>query len=584
MQEVLAKFKIPRQMGILPLCLLALSGSPAIAQAQSDKGVTLSGSIQSDMLIPQNDEAIGAKKTDDFVTNTYADLMLQSKYVDAGVRLEYLEHPLPGFDPDFKGWGVPDFWVKGKLGAAELTAGTFYEQFGSGFILRTYEERSLGIDNSLLGGRLVLKPAKGVTVKALSGVQRRFWKWNKSLVSGADAEVNLDEWIPSMQSHDVRLTVGGSWVNKHEKPDDDILVNNADLRSTYRISTPRFVNAWDVRAALNVKDWSLLAEYAQKTDDPSYYNGYIFKKGNAAMLSASYSHSGLSVLLQAKRSENMASVSRRKENSTYSASTLNHLPAFTLDHTYALAAFYPYATQLTDGEWAYQAEVAYNFKRKTPLGGKYGMNVKVNFSYVRSIDRDFIDGTKRSAIAGQMALAGTDGYKSSFFKWGDHTYYQDLDITVTRKLSRDFKLTVMYMNQRYNQQQIQQHGGMVHTNIFVADGLIQLAPKTRLRCEVQYMQTKQDYGDWLYGLAELSLAPHWMLTVSDMWNVGDSDPNQYAENTHYHYYQALVTYNVGAHRIQLGYGRTREGINCSGGVCRKIPAQKGFTLSYNYNF
>lgn len=48
----------------------------------------------------------------------------------------------------------------------ELTAGTFYEQFGSGFVLRTYEERSLGIDNSLLGGRLKVNPLPGVFVKA----------------------------------------------------------------------------------------------------------------------------------------------------------------------------------------------------------------------------------------------------------------------------------------------------------------------------------------------------------------------------------------------------------------------------------
>ena len=69
-----------------------------------------------------------------------------------------------------------------------------------------------------------------------------------------------------------------------------------------------------------------------------------------------------------------------------------------------------------------------------------------------------------------------------------------------------------------------------------------------------------------------------------MWNCGDSDPAYYDENTHNHYYQGLVTYNIGSHRIQLGYGRTRAGYNCSGGVCRWIPAQRGFTLSYNYNF
>ena len=186
---------------------------------------------------------------------------------------------------------------------------------------------------------------------------------------------------------------------------------------------------------------------------------------------------------------------------------------------------------------------------------------------------------------GTTVLAGTDGYTSKFFKWGDQTYYQDLDITLSRRFSKAFKLNLMYMNQRYNISQIQQHvGGIVHSDIFVADGSIQLAPKTILRVETQYLRTKQDEGDWLFGLAELSLAPHWMLTVSDMWNCGDSDPTMRSDNTHYHYYQALVTYNIGSHRLQAGYGRTREGINCSGGVCRKIPAQKGFTLSYNYNF
>ena len=99
------------------------------------------------------------------------------------------------------------------------------------------------------------------------------------------------------------------------------------------------------------------------------------------MLSTSYSKKGLSILLQAKRSENMSFRSMRSQMGT--PLFINHLPAFTLDHTYALAALYPYATQLAAGEWAYQAEVGYNFKRKTLLGGKYGMNMKVNFSYVR---------------------------------------------------------------------------------------------------------------------------------------------------------------------------------------------------------
>ena len=287
------------------------------------------------------------------------------------------------------------------------------------------------------------------------------------------------------------------------------------------------------------------------------------------MLSGSYSQKGLSVLLQAKRSENMSFKSTNDVTKAIgTSSTINHLPAFTQDQTYALAALYPYATQLAEGEWAYQAELGYHFKRKTALGGRYGMSVKVNYSYVRAIDRQFYDGSD--------LLQKTDGYTSSFFKWGDETYYQDLDITVTRKLSKSFNLSLMYMNQRYNKTVIEREpGGIIHSDIFIADGKYQFSPKTTLRGEVQYLATKDDQGDWAYGLLELSLVPHWMITVSDMYNVGE---------THIHYYQGLVTCNFGQHRLQAGYGRVRGGYNCSGGVCRYIPAQKGFTISYNYNF
>ncbi|MBO4549094.1 MAG: hypothetical protein J5733_00045, partial [Bacteroidaceae bacterium] len=328
------------------------------------KGVTISGSIQSDLLVPQHDSGTGAEKTGDFLNNTYFDLMLQSKYIDAGTRFEFLEYPLPGFEKDFEGWGVPNLWLKGKLGKVELTAGSFYEQFGSGFILRTYEERSLGIDNSLFGGRIVVKPTKGVTFKALSGVQRRYWNWNESLISGADAEVGIEEFIPSLQKSGTNVMLGGSWVNKYEKSDEKIYVS-----PVYRLHIPKFVNAWDVRLNFSRGPWSVLGEYTQKSNDPSYANDYIYRKGSAAMISGSYSGKGLSVLLQAKRSENMSFKSTSdisKGNGISSA--INHLPAFTQDHTYALAAFYPYATQLAGGEWAWQAEAGYNFKRKTALG------------------------------------------------------------------------------------------------------------------------------------------------------------------------------------------------------------------------
>ena len=412
---------------------LAMLAMAANAQEQGDK-LTINGSIQSDILIPYK---IDGEHTDDWgLTNTYAEVHALSKYVEAGARLEYLEHPLPGYEPDFKGWGVPYYYIKGRFKNVELTAGTFYEQFGSGFILRTYEERSLGIDNSLLGGRIVYQPFKGVTVKALSGKQRRYWSLNDSWVSGGDIEVNVEQWSKKMQEHGTYLMLGGSFVNKHEKNDDEIFAD-----PTHKLNLPENVNAFDVRARLQQGNFSVLAEYAQKTEDPSFDNAfpYIYRKGYVAMLSASYSKRGMSILLQAKRSDNMAFKSKRTNIGT--SSFINHLPAFTMDQTYALAALYPYATY-PNGEWAYQAELGYNFKRGTALGGKYGTNLRLNFSHVHSIERNVHDG----------GGVGTEGYGSAFWKWGDQTYYQDINVQIEKKLTRSFKLNLMYMNQRYTKQ------------------------------------------------------------------------------------------------------------------------------------
>ena len=92
-------------------------------------------------------------------------------------------------------------------------------------------------------------------------------------------------------------------VNKYESAkDEDVMVD-----PTHKLNLPSNVNAFDIRTNLQAGDFSVLAEYAWKTDDPTYDRNYpyIYRKGTVAMLSTSYSRNGLSLLLQAKRSDNM---------------------------------------------------------------------------------------------------------------------------------------------------------------------------------------------------------------------------------------------------------------------------------------
>ncbi len=538
------------------------------AQEEGERKVSVHGSIQSDILFPEEDQKIGTGTYKDWgLTNTYVDLSLLSKHAEAGVRLEYMDFPLPGFENDFKGWGMPNFYIKWLTGKnVDVTLGDFYDQFGSGLIFRAYEERSLGIDNSIRGARVNISAIKGVHAKVLGGVQRTYWDWQNNWIGGADAEINIDQYSTAMQEKNMVWSLGASYALVSHNDDKSSSDKEIGPNMFYKLNMPTAVHAIDARTRFQKGDYSLLAEYAWKTQDPCFDNDYIYRRGNAALLSASYSSRGVSALLQAKRSEDMAFRTRR--NISGNSAFVNNMPAFAYQHTYALAALYPYATQAAKGEWAFQGEFSYTFKRKTALGGKYGTKMKMNVSHIRGLDKNAM-----LPVMGNTTM-GTEGYSTSFFKMGS-VYYQDINVQMEKKFSQAFKLNLMYMNQRYNKTIIEGEGGMMRNNIGVAEAKYQFNKKLTLRGELQYLNTEQDQGDWGYGLLELSVLPYLMFTVSDMWNMGESDT---------HYYMGSVTGTLKSHRLMLGYGRTRAGYNCSGGVCRWVPASRGFQISYNYNF
>lgn len=524
----------------------------------------LNGAVQTEFLIPFEDEAIGTGTYDSPVlNNTYFDLTFNAPYLSVGARLQVTEWPLPGFENDFKGWGVPYIWATGSYKWAQLTVGDFYQQFGSGLVLRSYEERSLGIDNAIRGGRLKLNPIDGLSFTALGGKQRRYWDWNDSWVWGGDVEWSFNETFRNAFNPKFGWSMGFSYVGKYEG-DEDIFTPDMN----YKLNLPNKIAAFDVRTKFRIRNFNILAEFATKSSDPNADNGYIYRPGTAALLSATYSSKGFSAFLQAKRSDNMSF--RSKRSMVGVSSFINHMPAFTTTQTYALAAMYPYATQ-PDGEWAFQGEVRYNFKRKTPLGGRYGTQVRVSGSYIAGLNRNYPDPSN------PVNEIGSDGAGAAFWEMGQ-TFYADANIEINKKLTKNLSLTLFYLYQNYNQAVVEGHGhngDMVKSNIFVLEGQWKMSKKCQLRWEMQYLQTKQDRGDWIAGLVELSVAPDWMFTITDTYNIGETNLN---------YYSALVTYTYKANRFQVGYGRTRAGYNCSGGVCRWVPASKGFTIAYNYNF
>ena len=101
--------------------------------------------------------------------------------------------------------------------------------------------------------------------------------------------------------------------------------------------------------------------------------------------------------------------------------------------------------------------------------------------------------------------------------------------------------------------------------------------------ELQYQINEQDFGDWAYGLIEFNLAPHFSISAEDMWNV-DPKKEINGEVKALHYYKFAASYSHKATRFSLSYGRTVEGIVCTGGVCRFEPAFSGMKFGISSSF
>lgn len=504
------------------------------------------------------DSAIGAEQLpQETGINAYGDIQWRKGDFSAGLRYEAYQPPLLGYDKRFEGNGIPYRFARYRGDLVDVTLGNFYEQFGSGMIFRTYEEKGLGLDNSLDGIRVRSRPVEAVQIKGVYGKQRNYWDKSPGLVRGVDGELYVNSLHDSLKNAKTQLTLGGSFVSKYQE----------DQNRSYNL--PENVSAWSGRFQVFHGMFSLKGEYVRKMNDPSADNNFSYKEGQGLYLNANYARSGFGASLGAKSIDNMSFRSDRY--ASVNDLQINYLPALTEQHTYNLAAtLYPYATQ-PNGETAIMGEFYYRFDEGTLLGGEKGMEVSVNYSAVNSPDTTHIDGPD----------AQRELYRTRFFEPGDEIYFRDLNMEIEKEWSDRFKSNYSFFNIAYNMDVVQglEGKGMIHADIHVLDLSYQLNDDHNIRMELQSLFTDDHQGDWATGLIEYSVSPHWSFTVMDQYNFGNDDPEQ-----RLHYLFGNIGYIQGGTRVSVGYGRQRAGIFCVGGVCRNVPASNGFRLSLSSSF
>ncbi|MCK5823762.1 MAG: hypothetical protein KAG95_07145, partial [Bacteroidales bacterium] len=212
-----------------------------------------------------SDSAIGAKEVDEKARmNAFGNINYTNGDFSAGMRYEAYYNALLGYDENYKGSGITYKYASYKKDNLEITLGNFYEQFGMGFIFRTFEDQALGYDNAMEGVRVKFKPHKSITIKAIYGKQRSFFDLGEGIVRGIDGELFVNDVINSFKEKKTQITIGGGFVSKYQADEDPIYI------------LPENIGAFAGRINVSRGKINFYSEYAYKINDPSKDNSYIF--------------------------------------------------------------------------------------------------------------------------------------------------------------------------------------------------------------------------------------------------------------------------------------------------------------------
>ena len=518
-----------------------------------------SGSLQTNTNFFVRDPKIGAynmPQYDNFKVG--ADAWLNLNYtnekfgLDVGARLDFFYNSILRVPTSpYTGAGLGNFFIKKKIKDFTFTGGYLYDQIGSGILYRAYEERTLAIDNALLGVRAEYDYKGILKLKAFGGVQKLKFSYQAPIILGFNAEGNVSI------GDKVRMVPGIGVLNRSEDQKTMTqIVSTIESYDTLSRFVPKYnTYAFSVYNTLTVGDFSWYIEGVYKTKESirnnqlrSINDSLINAAGNCLFTSVNYAHKGFGLTLQFKRTQDFyMHVSPNPNESTFDGS-MTFIPPVSRENSLRLPSRY-FAPSLENHELAFSADASY-----TP-------NKKVTFELSGSYIRDLL-------------FARFHPIQTPFFG--------EAFISGIYKPTKALEIQLGFQYVRYNKYVYQQHGSdKVDSYTPFAEWQYKIDKKKSIRMELQYQHVLLDYGQWLYGLLEFNVAPHFSVAVSDMWNF---KPNPEVNPNANHYYSVFFGYTQGSLAFTLAYVKQVEGIVCTGGVCRIEPAFSGAKFGMTATF
>lgn len=526
-----------KQTSILLYSFLFIFAGAISLQAQEKKTYwgKLHGGVDANAAFYKKDKE--RPDLDSMGINTYVNLNYEYKKFNVGLQYELYEPPMRGYPRELKGHKLMQYFASYATNNLNITLGSFYDQFGSGLIFRSYEERALGVNTSLRGIHIKYSPLEWMTLKALAGQPRRYLEYADAITYGTDAAFIISRLWNKEYTYNVSL--GGSWIMRQNQKTPEMSVE------------PSSVNLFGVRTGFNNNHVNVGVEYTSKGLSQSFIpvtGEFANQRGDALLINMDYTRPGLGISGVFRRVEHMDFRVDNKPEQIYIP--LNYIPALTKQHKYTLPALYPHVAN-AEGEIGGQMDIFWDVDPEWM--GKYPMKFSLNASWYRTLGDNWMK---------TMPFWGQEGIN----------LFREASLELGKRFNRNVKANIGF----YFQEKYESGEGNNKSFIEVADVLWRINRKMSLRTELQHMNTEMKDKAWIFGLIEWGIAPHWMIYVSDMHNYGADEKE--------HFFNIGASYAYNSLRVSAAYGKNREGLQCVGGVCRFVPGYTGATFTLSYVF
>ena len=431
------------------------------------------------------------------------------------------------------------FSLSKEIKKLTVTAGHIYDQIGSGIIFRAYEDRGLLIDNALFGLHLKYRLNDHLTLKGFSGQTKNLFDRWQPILKGFNAEGDFDV---HGKAH---FTPGIGLVNRtmDQKSMDKLISTINNMPESQRFVPVYNMNAVTAYNTLNAGNFSWYVEGALKSQEAIAIDNDL-KKTNGTVLYSTlgYARNKFGINASGKRTEHF--VMRTSPNENLLKGIFNWQPIIAQIRPQRLIARYTPPSQDL-------SEIAGNIN--SFITPNDNININVAYTHINTLD-------------------GKGLYREAF---------AETEIRSIEKLMLHLGAQYLIYNQALYQQKVASEYPEVHAITPFLEVLYNVSKKKSLRCELQYMNTKQDYGSWSFVLLEYNISPSWSFAASDMYNI---TPNKEHVSKALHYPNLFIAYTKDANRFTIQYVKQVDGINCTGGVCRYEPAFSGFKIGITSSF